>query len=60
MKSTQEVIIAGIWRATSQTMLDAHLIVMRNHLPDPGSTAWLEIEELRQEVIANNFLRVLH
>jgi len=60
MNKTQEVIIAGIWRATNKITLDAHMIIMNNIMPEPGSTAWLEIEELRQEVIANNFLRVLH
>jgi len=60
MKSTQEVIIAGIWRATSQNMLDAHLIVMRNHLPEPWSHEWFQMEATKAEVIENNFVRILH
>jgi len=60
MSKTTELIIAGIWRATSQTMLDAHLIVMRNHLPEPWSPEWFEIEHAKGEVMANNFVRILH
>jgi len=60
MKKTAELIIAGIWRATSQTMMDAHLIVMRNHMPEPWSPEWFEIEATKAEVIANQFKRVLH
>jgi len=60
MSKTTELIIAGIWRATSQVMLDAHLIVMRNHMPNPGSHEWFEIETTKAEVIENNFIRILH
>lgn len=55
-----EVIIYGIWNATSEEGLSCHLESMRNFLPDVGSSRGIEIMDLCREVRENNFKRVLH
>ena len=55
-----DLILKGILSAASRPQLEAHMEIMADLMPDPGSLEFLELYELGLSMIECDFKRVIH